>query len=108
VEAAADAVRPDDITLPSAVRWIRRRLRLVSAVLVTVIGLLPERLCGCAPQLLAVGARLDCCPVLPALRALAHAHLSALPRPLGFDHRHAVAGGARSGFQHDLGPDPPR
>jgi hypothetical protein len=108
VEAAADAVRPDDITLPSAVRWIRRRLRLVSAVLVTVVGLFPERLCGCAPHLLAVGARLECFPVLPALRAFAHAHLAVLPRPLGFHHRGAVGGAARRGFQHDLGPDPPR
>jgi hypothetical protein len=108
VEAAADAVRPDDITLPSAVRWIRRRLRLVSAVLVTVIGLLPERLCGCAAQLLAVGARLECNPVLPALRAVAAAHLGALPRPLGFHHRGGRGGDRRRGFQHDLGPDPPR
>jgi len=108
VEAAADAVRPDDITLPSAVRWMRRRLRLVSAALITVIGLFPDQLCSCAPHLLAVGARLECGPVLPALRAFAHAHLAVLPRPLGFGHRGAVGGAARRGFQHDLGPDPPR
>ena len=107
VEAAAEAARPDDITLPSAVRWLRRRLRLVSAVLITVIGLWPERLCGCAPNLLAVGARLDCRPVLPALRALTAVHLAALPRPLGFHHRGGAGGDRRRGFQHDLGPDPP-
>jgi hypothetical protein len=108
VEAAADALRPDEITLPSAVRWLRRRLRRVSAVLVTVIGLFPERLAGSAPNLLAVGARLECSPVLPALRAFAHAHLAALPYPLGFHHRGAGGGTARRRFQHHLGPDPPR
>ena len=40
VEAAADTLRPD-IDLPSAVRWIRRRLTLVRAALVIVAGLLP-------------------------------------------------------------------
>jgi len=108
VEAAADAVRPEAVTLPSAVRWVRRRLKLVAALLVTVVGLFPERLLGCAPQLLAVGARLDCSPVLPALREFAQSHLATLPRPLGFHHRGHHGGGARRAFQHDMGPDPPR
>ena len=30
---AADRLRPDDVTLPSALRWIDRRLRLVRTVL---------------------------------------------------------------------------
>jgi hypothetical protein len=108
VEAAADALRPDAVMLPSAVRWVRRRVVPVYRVLVTVVSLLPELLLGCAPRLTAVGARLGCDHVLLTLRWLAQAHLAALPRPLGFEHRQRVAGGARVGFQHDLGPDPPR
>ena len=37
IEAAADVLRPD-IVLPSAVRWVRRRLTLVRATLVVEIG----------------------------------------------------------------------
>ena len=40
VEAAADRLR-GDITVPSAVRWIRRRLTLVRALLVLMAGRLP-------------------------------------------------------------------
>jgi hypothetical protein len=38
IEAAADALRPD-IVLPSAVRWVRRRLTLVRATLLAVVTL---------------------------------------------------------------------
>src|SRR3989442_3120991 len=47
IEAAADGLRPD-IVLPSAVRWVRRRLTLVRATLLAVVTLLPD-LCGGAP-----------------------------------------------------------
>ena len=42
IEAAADVLRPD-IVLPSAVRWVRRRLTLVRATLIAVVTLLPDR-----------------------------------------------------------------
>jgi hypothetical protein len=41
VEAAADLLRPD-ITLASAVRWVRRRLLPVRQTLLTVVTLLPD------------------------------------------------------------------
>ena len=31
IEAAADALRQDDVSLPSAVRWLRRRMRALAA-----------------------------------------------------------------------------
>src|SRR5205085_6708325 len=36
MEAAADALRGPDVTLPSAVRWLRRRIRAVRTVLAHV------------------------------------------------------------------------
>ena len=45
IEAAADVLRPD-IVLPSAVRWVRRRLTLVRATLVIVVTLLPDVFTG--------------------------------------------------------------
>ena len=49
VEVAADRLRSDDITLVSAVRWVRRRVSAVRALLTTVIGLFPQLLVGCVP-----------------------------------------------------------
>ena len=41
MEAAADTQRGLDVTLPSAVRWLRRRVRAVEAVLEAVSRLVP-------------------------------------------------------------------
>ena len=46
---AADALRRDPVTLPSAIRWVRRRVRLVRPLLTIVVGLLPQSLLGCVP-----------------------------------------------------------
>ena len=43
IEAAADVLRPD-IVLPSAVRWVRRRLTLVRATLLAVVTLIAAAL----------------------------------------------------------------
>jgi hypothetical protein len=107
VEAAADLLRRDAVTLPSAVRWVRRRLRLVRALLTIVVGLLPQSLLGCAPTISAVRSRWACPQVLVALRERASAHLQALARPLGFRHRPYPAGEHASGLQQHMGPDPP-
>jgi hypothetical protein len=53
VEAAADSLRPDAITLPAAVRWVRRRIRLVRATLLIAVTLLPDLL-TIAPSVAAV------------------------------------------------------
>jgi hypothetical protein len=107
VEAAADALRSDPVTLPSAVRWVRRRVAPVRALLTIVVGLLPQLLLGCAPTIAALRTRLACPQVLVALRERANAHLQALARPLGFHHRRVAGGEPRSGSQQRMGPDPP-
>lgn len=86
VAAAAEQLRPADderaVTNISAVRWVRRRLRPIRAVMLALVTLLPE-LSGCAPTLAGIGAQLDVERVLVALRQLGRAHLGALGPPLG-------------------------
>ena len=107
VEAAADALRRDPVTLPSAVRWVRRRVRLVRALLTIVVGLFPQSLLDCVPTIAALRVRWACPQVLVTLRERANVHLQALARPLGFRHP-SYAGGERNRcFQHRMGPDPP-
>ncbi len=107
VEAAANELRRDPITLPSAVRWVRRRLRLVRALLVIVVGLLPHWLAGCASTIAGLRTRLCCAWVLMRLRDLCKVHLAGLSRPLGFRYRQGPGGERQGALQHDLGPDPP-
>ena len=107
LEAAADQLRSDDITLPSALRWVRRRVAPVRRLLTIVVGLFPQWLQGCTPAIADVRTRLACSEVLIVLRALARTHLHALARPLGFLPPLVLAGEHRPGFQHDMGPDPP-
>ena len=107
VEAAADTLRSDPITLTSAVRWVRRRVAPVRALLTIVVGLFPQPLLGCAPTIAALRVRLACPQVLVALRECANAHLQALARPLGFWHPGYAGGEYQSGIQQRMGPDPP-
>jgi hypothetical protein len=105
VEAAADKLRPD-IDLPGAIRWVRRRLGPVRAVLLALVTLAPALAGSCPPTLGAVGERLGT-PVLRQVRAEAEKHLSSLAAPVGFGPRpHRVQGG-RTRREHDPGPDPP-
>jgi len=85
VEAAADVLRPD-ITLPSAVRWVRRRLTPVRRALLAVVTLLPEFFTGDA-RLAAVRLALGTPSALMAVRLHAAPHLATLPTPLGFHPR---------------------
>ena len=109
VEAAADILRPD-ITLPSAVRWIRRRLTPVRRALRAIVTLVPDLFTGDA-RLTAVRLALATPSVLVALRTHAAPHLATLPTPLGF-HPRAVRRDARaSAAPHGMGADragPPR
>ena len=111
LEEAADEVRcPEDedaIELPGAVRWIRRRLDLVYNVLARVIGLIPDRLAGCAPTMSAVRERLKSDSALMALRGLVSGQLQTLPAPVGFQPHGIGAGNRKSAFQQRAGPDPP-
>jgi hypothetical protein len=108
VEAAADALRSDPVTLTSAVRWVRRRVAPVRALLTIVVGLFPQRLLGCAPSLAAFRSRLRSEQVLMSLRELAQVHLHVLARPLGFQALSYAGGERNHRFQHRMGPDPPR
>jgi hypothetical protein len=107
LEAAADRLRGEDITLPSAVRWVRRRVVPVRRLLGIIVGLLPQWLQGCVPQISAVRERLVCGEALMLLRALAAVHLQSLSRPLGFLPPPLLAGEPKPAVQHHMGPDPP-
>ena len=107
VQAAADQLRSDDITLPSAMRWVRRRLDPVRRLLTIMVGLFPQFLLGCAPTIAELRARLACEQVLMLLRALAEAHLQALAYPLGFQPPPYACGERKNRRQQHLGPDPP-
>lgn len=103
VEAAADALRPD-ITLASAVRWLRRRTTAVRLVLLTLATLLPDRF----PVDVHVGtwrAKVGSPVVLPALRAWVPWHLRMLPTPLGFRPHPRRRAGRRRGSPHGMGAD---
>jgi hypothetical protein len=104
IEAAADVLRPD-IVLPSAVRWVRRRLTLIRATLLAVVTLLPDLFGGDA-HLGAVRAALDTDHALVLLRARAATLLAALPRPLGFARQGRARPARRTRRQHRMGADP--
>jgi hypothetical protein len=103
VEAAADVLRPD-ITLPSAVRWIRRRLTPVRRALLAVVTLLPDLFTADA-RLTAVRLALAAPAALVALRTHAAPHLATLPPPLGFHPRSIRRDGRPPTAPHRLGAD---
>jgi hypothetical protein len=119
VQACADALRPVTVSLPSAMRWVRRRLARVHALLPIVVAMVPQHLQGCAPTIEAFHERLVAKPatasisasapasVLVQLRDLLSVHLAALAYPLGLRHRCASGGEAQGALQQHKGPDPP-
>ncbi|MBB5421757.1 transposase-like protein [Paraburkholderia atlantica] len=99
IEAAADALRSDDVSLPAAARWLRRRLRAVQAILRALNSLSGT-----------VGARQsersDVCGSLFELRrTLSHHSLSKLPAPLRFLPSCLDAGRHSSAVQQESGHD---
>ena len=94
LEAAANEVRPDAIELPGAMRWVRRRVRLVHNALARVIGLtvgkggdtdtnaaITGALLGAADGLGAIPPRW----VMPVQACRPHGSLGALnPRPMAY------------------------
>ena len=103
VEAAADVLRPD-ITLPAAVRWIRRRLTPVRRALLAIVTLIPDLFTGDA-RLAAVRRALATPSALVALRTHAAAYLPTLPTPLGFHPRPSRRDARRSAVPHGMGAD---
>ena len=108
VAAAAVALRAGRSEPPGAMRWLRRRTRLVRRVLTAVRGLLPERLAGCPATILAFRGRLGTDAALVWLREMAAPQLPALPTPLGYAHHPTTPGHPVQPFQQRVGHDPPR
>jgi hypothetical protein len=107
LEACADALRADSVSLPSALRWVWRRVRPVRLLLRVAVGLLPRHLLGVTPTIAALRERLGCGSVLLRLREMLAAHLAVLAFPVGFGHRGGTGGRCDIGFQQHLGRDPP-
>lgn len=107
VERAADQLRSDPVTLPTAMRWVRLRVRRVRAFLAACITLYPERFGQLEPSLDAFGAACGSEAVLDALRAVAADRLASLPAPAGFLRRNCALAAKPSRRQHANGLDPP-
>jgi hypothetical protein len=107
LERAADRLRPEVTDLFAAVRWLRRRKRLLQQLFSILRGLLPELFADCLPQVGVFRARLGGECALVRLRAIAAPWLGGLPPPLGFGPWPAAAGDSRTPHQHSTGPDPP-
>ena len=103
IEAAADTLRAD-IVLPSAVRWVRRRLRLIRATVLLAVTLNLPDLVGVDAHLPAVqAAYTDRALVL--LRTRAAADPPAWPRPLGFGPQGPMRDATRRAPLQAMGPD---
>lgn len=106
IEAAADALRGPDVTLPSAVRWLRRRVQAVRAALDAVTRAAPpETLIGAlvrnpTPWLDSGQGHV----LLGLRRSLSPQTLCSIPAPLGFQISRRAGWGRRNN-QHGFGPD---
>lgn len=104
MEAAANALRQDDVSLPAAVRWLRRRVRAVQAALQAVSSLHPStpgirHLCGIP------GEASSSCTLVELRRELSPQTLSELPAPLGFLRLQRGVWDHSTFVQQDTGPD---
>ncbi len=106
VEAAAQAVRVEEIELPGALRWLRRRRRGVQAAVLALVTAMPGRL-GTVAEVRAIRSVLGTERALVALREIGADHLHALPPPLGFRPPGAARANREGPLQHETGPDPP-
>lgn len=105
--ACVDKLRPDPVTLPSALRWIRRRLTPVRALLPRVVSLLPELFTDTPALITSMRKLLGADALLVPLRCTLSPQLHALARPLGFAYRVSCPAPRPGGVQHNIGPDPP-
>lgn len=106
VEAAAQALRVEEVELPGALRWLRRRRRGVREAVLALVTAMPTRL-GTVAEVRALRAVLGTERALVALREIAADHLHALPPPIGFCRPRAARAGREAWFQHETGTDPP-
>ena len=106
LEAACRNLRPE-IELPGVLRWARRRVQAVQAVLQAFKGLLPDRF-PCPATLAAFATCLGVLEVLVALRPIGEPFLANMSTPLGFRPRCPRGSGCGGACQQPMGPDPPR
>lgn len=106
VEVLLPAAAANAVTLPSALRWLRRRVSAVRAALVAAVTLVPV-LAECPPTLAAVRERLGVSEVLVELRSVAALHLGAMAAPVGFRARARKRREGLEATPHETGPDPP-
>ena len=110
IEAAADALRSLAISLPAAVRWVRRRLAPVRAALLAIFTLMPHLFAGYAPTVYEARRILRTTSALVTLREIVADRLAVLPPPLGFGPRvkpRRRRRHCRERRQHKVGADPP-
>ena len=107
VATAANVLRGGTVDPPGAIRWVRRRMRLVHHILTVIADLLPEQLPLGVLDMGTVRARLETDRALRELRRLVAPQLSVLPTPLGFRLQGIYAARRNRVFQHEMGPDPP-
>lgn len=98
LEAATDALRGCEVSLPSALRWLHRRMQAVCDGMEALSQL----------EVPATARSISCCSALPSLlglrRSLSPRLLQCLPPPLGFLSDPGAACG-HDDTQHDMGPD---
>lgn len=110
IEATAGVLRPIEISLPSAVRWVRRRLVPVRAALLAIFTLLPQIFAGYVPTVYEARRILCTTSALVTLREIIADRLAVLPPPLGFGPRvkpRRRRRHRRERRQHKVGADPP-
>jgi hypothetical protein len=104
MEAAANSLRQDDVSLPAAVRWLRRRVRAVQAALQAVSSLHPPTL-GMWHLLGMPGDASSSRTLVELRRELCPQTLSELPAPLGFLRLQRGVSDRGASDQQDTGPD---
>lgn len=105
--ATARGLRGEEVELPGAERWLRRRWVGVRAALVALVTASPGTL-GSVAEVTALRKALGTQRVLVTLRGMAAERLPVLPCPLGFARRGQVRAQRGRPRQHETGRDPPR
>lgn len=106
VESAAQALRLEEVDLPGALRWLRRRRGGVRVAVLALITAMPTRL-GTVPEVRAIRSLLGTDRALVALREIGADYLHALSPPLGFCPSRRPVRESCTSLQHETGPDPP-